>query len=90
MLNIILRRNYRSICPQSIRWILNLKDRNYHNDKHTDDRLTWIIEQSRFIDSRGWEAWLRSERAYGYDWHKAPNADRLKNSINRISTNNSN
>lgn len=90
MLNIVLRRNYRSICPQTIRWILNLKDRNYKNDGHTEERLQWIKEQARYIDHRGWETWLRSDRAYGYYWYNKSDGEKLRNSITRISSNNSN
>jgi len=90
MLNIAFRRNYQSICPQTIQWILNLRQQKSSNDGHSDERLEWIKSQSRYIDSKGWENWLKSERAFGYDWYNKSTEDKLIYSIRRISKNNTN
>lgn len=88
MLNIVFKRAYvpGPICSQSIRWLINLRDRTWQKDGHDENRLKWLKQQSRTIDHIGWEAWLKSPNASGYDSiHKKP-----EHSLQRISNNNTN
>ena len=82
-----LSKQYGAICSKSVQWILNLRSQNYQNDNHSIASLDWIKEQSKYIDRNGWENWLKTERAYGYNWHLL---NQGKKNIPRISKNNSN
>ena len=88
MLNLVFKRSYvpGQICPQSIRWLINLRDRAWHKDGHDENRLKWLKQQSRTIDQIGWEAWLKSPNASGYNNIQKD----AELPIQRISNNNTN
>ena len=85
----ITSHTYQTICGKSIQWILNWRSLTHRNDNHTDASLNWTKQQSRIIDETGWESWLKSPRAFGYNWH-LQNKNKNARDIARISTNNTN